>query len=116
MLEEKKISEIYHSFSRELFSYLVRLVSDRENAEDLLHDTFAALIAYSKNHAIEDSSVRAFLYKTAHNLAVNFIKKQSWRPFRGLVLLRMKTPHSCSRLRFIESLIHSMQLTALSLS
>jgi len=77
MPEEKKISEIYQAFSNELFSYLVRLTSNRENAEDLLHDTFATLITYSKNHPIEEVTVRAFLYKTAHNLAVNFIKKQS---------------------------------------
>ncbi len=75
MLEEKNISELYQKHSRELFSYLLRFTSSQENAEDLLHDTFAALIAYSKKNRIDESTIRAFLYKSAHNLALNFLNK-----------------------------------------
>lgn len=75
MLEEKKISELYQRHHRELFAYLLRFTSSRETAEDLLHDTFAALIDYSRKRGIDERTIRAFLYKTAHNLAINFMKR-----------------------------------------
>lgn len=76
MLQEEKIRDYYKKHSRELYIYLYRLTGSRETSEDLLHDVFINLIKYSSKKEIDDSSARAFLYKIAHNLSVNQIKRQ----------------------------------------
>ncbi|HEY1406313.1 MAG TPA: sigma-70 family RNA polymerase sigma factor [Spirochaetota bacterium] len=75
MLSKAKTVTFYRSFSKELLFYLRKLTGNNETAEDLLHDTFANLIEYSKTRDIDETSVRAFLYRTAHNLAINFLQK-----------------------------------------
>jgi RNA polymerase sigma-70 factor (ECF subfamily) len=77
MLPEEKIRDYYKKHSRELYIYLYRLTGSRENSEDLLHDVFINLINYSSKKEVDDSSARAFLYKIAHNLCVNLIKRNS---------------------------------------
>jgi len=77
MLQEEKIRDYYKKHSRELYIYIYRLTGSRETSEDLLHDVFINLINYSSKKEVEDSSARAFLYKIAHNLCINYIKKNS---------------------------------------
>ena len=75
MFSEKDIIEAYNLHKKELIIYLFRLIGSQETAEDILHDSIINLLNYSKTHEIND--VRAFLYKTVHNLAVNHAKKFS---------------------------------------
>ena len=77
MLDEKKISELYTSLGRELLVYIFRLTGSMETAEDLLHDAFVNLMDYSGKREVDTESVRAFLYRTAHNLCVNHLKRSS---------------------------------------
>lgn len=77
MLSEKKISELYKAHSHELYVYIIRFTGSPESAEDILHDSFANLIDYSKTREIDNA--RAFLYRTAHNLSLNFIRTASTR-------------------------------------
>ncbi|HNX58977.1 MAG TPA: sigma-70 family RNA polymerase sigma factor [Spirochaetota bacterium] len=77
MLSEKQITAIYKTLSRELIIYLRRMTGNTDTAEDILHETFANLIQYSETREIDESSIRAFLYRAAHNNAVNLLKKNS---------------------------------------
>ena len=77
MMQKELITEIYELYSRELYIYINRYTHSDEASEDLLQDTFHNLIRYSQNHKIEKDKVRAFLYRTAHNLCVNLRKKES---------------------------------------
>jgi RNA polymerase sigma factor (sigma-70 family) len=58
-----------------LFYYLIRLTGSSESAEDLLHDLFANLIDYSLTRTVNEATVRSFLYRAAHNLALNHLRK-----------------------------------------
>ncbi len=84
MLPEEKITEAYRAFGRELYTYLLRLLGDRDAADDLLHDCFVNLIDYSAKHEVRQDTLRAFLYRTAHNLALNHLKKHGNREHTGL--------------------------------
>lgn len=75
MLEKEKIVELYRKYNRELFVYIYRFMRSRENAEDILHDCFVNLIRYSEKKEIDETSIKAFLYKIAHNLSINQIKR-----------------------------------------
>jgi RNA polymerase sigma-70 factor (ECF subfamily) len=84
MLDNKRIIEIYRLYNKELFVYIFRMVNSQETAEDILHDCFENLIKYSNTHDIEDLNIRAFIYKTAHNLSINFIKRRKRIDFISL--------------------------------
>ncbi|MFC1669937.1 RNA polymerase sigma factor [Spirochaetota bacterium] len=74
-MNDEKIIELYNKYSKELLIYIYKIMGSQETAEDILHDSFVNLMKYSENHKIIESTVKAFLYKTAHNLSVNSIKK-----------------------------------------
>jgi RNA polymerase sigma-70 factor (family 1) len=75
VLDEKILSDIYDRFCKELYVYILRFVRSREIAEDILHDCFVNLIKYSKKYDIIEATVKPFLYRSAHNLCVNYIKR-----------------------------------------
>lgn len=61
----------------ELQSYLARLVRCRETAADLLQDTFLRFLEHAPK--VEIGNSRAYLYRTAHNLAVDHLRKEDRR-------------------------------------
>ena len=62
------ISQVFDRYESELLAYALKLVKNRPVAEDLVQDAFLRL------HPLFDSvkNPRAWLYRTTHNLAVNF--------------------------------------------
>jgi RNA polymerase sigma-70 factor (ECF subfamily) len=77
MLSKEKIISFYSLYSKELLKYLYKLTGDSSVSEDLLHDAFENLIEYSVKKEIDDLTVRAFLYRTSHNVAINYLKKKN---------------------------------------
>jgi len=77
-LDDRRLLEIYGQHKKELFIYLFRLCRSRETAEDLLQDCFVNLIRYSRKYDLKDINIRSFLYKTAHNLCVNSLKRANF--------------------------------------
>ncbi len=75
MLSEKRLNELYSLHRKELFVYIFRFCRSEETAEDILHDCFENLIRYSIRYPLEDVNIRSFLYRTAHNLAANHLKR-----------------------------------------
>ncbi len=73
MLSQEKIIEWYTAYSREIFIYLVRLLGNTDDAEDILHDCFANLIEYSLKHELREDTIKSFLYRSAHNSALNHL-------------------------------------------
>ncbi len=78
MLDDKRLLELYGLYKKELYIYLVRLSRSNELAEDILHDCFVNLIQYSRKYDLKDINIRSFLYKTAHNLCINALKRNSF--------------------------------------
>lgn len=66
----------YRSFSDGVFKYIAGMVKDVYEAEDLTQDTFIKVHLYLVAHE-EITHPKAFLYRTAHNLAVDHIRKQA---------------------------------------
>ncbi|PKL37289.1 MAG: hypothetical protein CVV44_16795 [Spirochaetae bacterium HGW-Spirochaetae-1] len=84
MIKEDKLIQIYSQTGRELFIYIYRFIGSRETAEDILHDCFVNLIEYSKKHELREETVRAFLYRTAHNLSINHLKRKKRIEFTAI--------------------------------
>jgi RNA polymerase sigma-70 factor (ECF subfamily) len=71
---------LYSEFQGQLKSYLYRLLANRNDAEDLTHDTF--IKAYEKLSTFRgDSSLKTWVFQIATNLSYNYLQRQKrWTP------------------------------------
>jgi RNA polymerase sigma factor (sigma-70 family) len=84
MIDNKALSDIYDRHNRELFVYICGFTGSPETAEDLLHDAFVRLIRYSQQYPIDESNIRAFLYRTARNLCIDLARRDRKMSFSPL--------------------------------
>jgi RNA polymerase sigma-70 factor (ECF subfamily) len=79
--EVAALSALYERHAQLVFSMLVRIVSDRSAAEDLLQEAF--LRAWQHAHTFDENrgTVRGWLVRIAHNLALNELRRQRRRPY-----------------------------------
>lgn len=64
----------FQAFHQQLKSYLYRLVTDRNDAEDLAHDTFIKAYSNIKSFKAE-SSLKTWVFQIATHLAYDHLKK-----------------------------------------
>jgi RNA polymerase sigma-70 factor, ECF subfamily len=65
---------LFAEFQNQLKSYLYRLLTDRNDVEDLTHDTF--IRAFSKISTFnQDASLKTWVFKIATNLAYDHLRK-----------------------------------------
>ncbi len=65
---------LFAEFQNQLRSYLYRLLTDRNDVQDLLHDTF--IRAFDKISTFkEDSSLKTWVFRIATNLAHDHLRK-----------------------------------------
>lgn len=73
-------SQVIERYQTKLFVYLFRLIGDREEARDILQDVF--LKAYRNLNSFDaDRKFSSWIYRIAHNEAVNYIKRKSLKRF-----------------------------------
>lgn len=73
-----EIEDLYGKFHRDLLTYCTAMTKSRSSAEDLVQETY--LRAFTHWDDVEDlstSQCRAWLYKTARNLFIDQVRKQS---------------------------------------
>ena len=70
---EKVFEEIYNT-NFKLVHYVLSLYVPKENIEDLVQDTFVSFFNHLDTIEI-DGSISSYLTRSAHNFAVNFLKK-----------------------------------------
>ena len=72
---EKEFLVAYDSFSDAIFRYCYFKIGDREQAKDMVSDIFLKCWDYlSEGETIEN--FRAFLYRIAHNMVVDWYRKK----------------------------------------
>ena len=78
--ETEALGALYDRHARVVFSLIVRIAGDRETAEELLQEVF--LRAWQQAHAFDETrgTVRGWLYRIGHNLALNELRRQRRRP------------------------------------
>lgn len=68
--DEDSFIQVYDQYADDIFRYCYFRVYDREKARDLMQEAFTKTWEYLQNGKRIDN-MRAFLYRTAHNLTVN---------------------------------------------
>jgi len=75
-MHQEQIIQWYDEYSMQLFKYILKMIKDAEQAEDLTQDTFIKAYNYvSKGKKV--TYPKTFLYRTAHNLTIDYIRKKS---------------------------------------
>ncbi|MBX2832230.1 MAG: RNA polymerase sigma factor [Rhodospirillales bacterium] len=77
MATKADTQQLFHQYGEEVRRFLTRKLSCLDTAEDLTQETFARLLRIDSDIIIEDG--RAFIYKTANNLAIDHMRSQRRR-------------------------------------
>ena len=72
--------EIVKRYEKKLFSYVYRLVGNKEETEDILQNVFVKAYRNIRTFDIE-RKFSSWIYRIAHNEAINFLKKRSKKKF-----------------------------------
>jgi RNA polymerase sigma-70 factor, ECF subfamily len=76
----ERYSELIERYQGKLFTYIYRLIGDREEAADLLQDVFIKV--YKNLHSYDSKrKFSSWIYRIAHNEAVNHIKRKYLKKF-----------------------------------
>ena len=70
-MNKNKFEFILRTENNKIFNYLLKILRNREDAEDILQEVFIAF--YKKMETVNETSCLSYLYKTAYNKALNKI-------------------------------------------
>lgn len=89
---KEEIADWYDQHSKSILSFILLMVKDYQQAEDLTHDTFVKAYLYYDSFK-QDSSEKTWLFRIAHNLTVDFLRKRKPSRFIKEVFLLQKDPN-----------------------
>ncbi|AWN23588.1 RNA polymerase subunit sigma-24 [Deinococcus irradiatisoli] len=78
--DEAALGELYARLGPQVLALAWRLLSDREEAEEVLQDTFTRLMARAHQYRPELGSPRAFVYTVARHEALSRLRARGARP------------------------------------
>lgn len=73
--ERASIGQLYEEYNVQVYRYLYYLVGDVHTAEDLTSEVFIRMIRSLPNYHYQGISFQAWLFQIAHNLAVDYFRK-----------------------------------------
>jgi RNA polymerase sigma-70 factor (ECF subfamily) len=88
------VTELYRENGPFILAYVTGLVKDRYLAEDVVQETMLRAWRYCDQFSAEKGSVRGWLMKVAHNIAVDKIRMRESRP--------TEVKHSSASLALVE--------------
>jgi len=71
---QEQIIEWYNNYSLALYKYILKIIKDTQQAEDLTQDTFMKAYTYI-TRGKDVTYPKTFLYRIAHNLTIDYIRK-----------------------------------------
>lgn len=77
MLKQARIEEICNAYYGDVFRFCLFQTGEREEAAELTQETF--LLLQQKAPALDDGHIKAWLFKTAHNLSHALHRKKRKR-------------------------------------
>ncbi len=74
--DEAALAEVYDIYAPALYRYAYRLTGHAQTAQDIVSDTFQRFLVALRNGAGPEQHLSAWLYRVAHNLVVDFYRRQ----------------------------------------
>lgn len=73
-MDKAEFEFILRENNKRIFNYLLKILRNQEDAEDILQDVFIAF--YHKMANVDENAYPSYLFKTARNKALNLIKSR----------------------------------------
>lgn len=74
--DKDALAEAYDQYAPAMYRYAYRLTGRAETAQEIVSDTFCRLLVALKNGGGPKQHLSAWLYRVAHNLVVDFYRRQ----------------------------------------
>lgn len=74
--DQEALAEVYDTYAPALYRYAYRLTGHDDSAQDIVAETFLRLLTALKNGSGPETYLSAWLYRVAHNLVVDFYRRQ----------------------------------------
>jgi RNA polymerase sigma-70 factor (ECF subfamily) len=78
--DKQALAEIYDTYAEAIYRYLYRYLGDAGQAEDLTSDVFLKLLDVLGTRRAPREQLQGWLYRVAHNLAMDFFRREAKRP------------------------------------
>ncbi|SES12284.1 RNA polymerase sigma factor [Salipaludibacillus aurantiacus] len=89
-LNQQKINNWYHTYSNDIYKFILYMINDNEQAKDLMQDTF--IKAYIKLDSFHEENEKGWLYKIARNVTIDFIRRKKPITYLTDSALSIKSP------------------------
>ncbi len=76
-LDKQALIRVYKDNSPGMYRYAYRLLGDQYLAEECVAETFSRFLQLIRSRRTPEGNLRAYLYRMAHNWAVDFYRKQT---------------------------------------
>ncbi|HUV88221.1 MAG TPA: sigma-70 family RNA polymerase sigma factor [Anaerolineae bacterium] len=74
--DENALTKVYDQYAPAIYRYAYRLTGHAQTAQEIVSDTFYRLLLALKNGGGPEQHLSAWLYRVAHNLIVDFYRRQ----------------------------------------
>jgi RNA polymerase sigma-70 factor, ECF subfamily len=71
---KKQINDWYCDYSNDIFKYVFFMIGERDQAKDILQDTF--IRAFNNYETFEGENPKSWLFRIARNLTIDYIRKK----------------------------------------
>jgi RNA polymerase sigma-70 factor (ECF subfamily) len=78
--DAQALAEIYDRYAESIYRYLYRYLGDAAQAEDLASEVFLKLLEVLGTRRAPREHLQGWLYRVAHNLAMDRFRQRSSRP------------------------------------
>ena len=80
--DKMAFAQLVRRYGNAVLGYLVRMTTDREQAEDLFQETFRRV--HEKAHTFEGNSFKSWLFTIATRVAIDHLRKRKKQPVLSL--------------------------------
>lgn len=77
--KREAFESLVREYEKPLLRYAVRLLRDHDAAQDVVQNAFIRLLNHWKDEWVPSPQLSSWLYRVAHNCAVDYIRKESRR-------------------------------------
>lgn len=81
--ESAALEVLYDRYSRIVLSFAMRILGDRQHAEELLQEVFLRMWRQARNYSDQRGTFVTWLLSITHNMAIDEIRKRNRRPQRA---------------------------------
>lgn len=74
--DPEAVSEVVKNHGAALHRYVAAIVGDYHLAEDIVSETYVRVLEHIHTYAYTGAPFRAWLYRIAHNLAINAVRRE----------------------------------------